>query len=194
MSYQYDFFLSYSRKNPVGEWVRNHFCPELRQWLDSFTAQPTRIFVDQDIEIGNFWPNRLEAALKRSKYLIAIWSPQYFASAWCCAEWQSMREREARLGMQSGITGLVFPVVFSDGQNFPPEAAQAQRIDFSDLNYPSLAFRESKKYLDFVDRIKQISETLADWIDRRQSPSFDPDWPIVRPMPPLPPVAPLPRI
>ena len=194
MSYQYDFFLSYSRKNPVGEWVRNHFSPELRQWLDSYTAQPTRIFIDEDIEVGDFWPNHLEAALRSSKYMIAIWSPQYFTSAWCCAEWQSMRGRELQLGLQMGSSGLVFPVVFSDGKNFPPETGRAQRIDFSDLNYPYPAFRDSAKYLDFVDRIKRISEMLSRWIDEREAPSFDPRWPVVRPTPGLQPIAPLPRI
>ena len=194
MSYQYDFFLSYSRKQPIGGWVRNHFCPELRQWLDSYTAQPARIFIDQDIEVGDFWPNHLEAALRSSKYLIAIWSPQYFSSAWCCAEWRSMRERELVLGLQTGIYGLVYPVVFSDGKNFPPEAGQAQRIDFSDLNYPYLTFRDSDKYLNFVDRIKEVSEMLSKWVDGREAPRFDPHWPIVRPTPGSQPVAPLPRI
>jgi len=194
MSYQYDFFLSYSRKKPVGEWVRNHFCPELRQWLDSYTAQPTRIFIDEGIEVGDFWPNHLAAALGSSKYMIAIWSPQYFGSPWCYAEWQSMREREFLLGLQTGISGLVFPVVFSDGKNFPPEAGQAQRIDFSDLNYPNLAFRDTEKYLDFVDRIKRVCEMLSNWVDEREAPSFDPKWPIVRPTPRSPPIAPLPRI
>jgi hypothetical protein len=194
MTYQYDFFLSYSRKNPVGNWVRNHFCPELRQWLDSYTAQPARIFIDQDIEVGDFWPNHLESALRASKYLIAIWSPQYFTSPWCRAEWQSMRERELILNLHRGTAGLVYPVVFSDGKNFPPEAGRAQRIDFSDVNYPHLSFRDAQKYLEFVDRMKRVSEMLAGWIDEREAPAFDPQWPIVRPEPGSAPVAPLPRI
>jgi hypothetical protein len=162
MTYQYDFFLSYSRKKPVGNWVRNHFWHELRQWLDSYTAQPARIFIDEDIEVGDFWPNHLESALRVSKYLIAIWSPQYFTSPWCRAEWA--------------------------------EAGRAQRIDFSDVNYPHLSFREAQKYLEFVDRMKRVSEMLAGWIEEREAPAFDPHWPIVRPEPGTPPVAPLPRI
>lgn len=195
MSYQYDFFLSYSRRNPVGDWVRNHFFPELSQWLDSFCAQPARIFIDQKtIDAGDFWPNHLEVALRASKYLIAIWSPQYFASPWCCAEWQSIRQREALLQLQAGVTGLVFPVVFSDGRNFPEETKQAQHIDFSDLNYPHPAFRDSDRYIDFIDRMKVVSQSLAEWVDARAAPAFDPAWPIVRPVPRELPVAPLPRL
>jgi hypothetical protein len=194
MSYQYDFFLSYSRRRPVGDWVRNHFHPELRQWLDSFTALPARIFIDEDIEVGDFWPNHLEAALRSSKYMIAIWSPQYFVSPWCCAEWQSMRKRELLLKLQTGSTGLIYPVVFSDGKNFPADAERAQRIDFSDLNYPHPSFREAQKYLEFVDRIKKVSEMLSGWIHERDAPAFDPEWPVVRPAPETPPIASLPRI
>jgi len=194
MSYEYDFFLSYSRKKPVGDWVRNHFCPELRQWLDSYASKPTRVYIDEDLETGANWPNYTEAALRASRYMIAVWSPQYFTSPWCCAEWQSMRRREELLGMPGAIFGLIIPVVFSDGKSFPPETAQTQRIDFSDLNYPMPAFRLAPKYLDFVDRMKELCETLAKWVDEREAPAFDPDWPIVRPAPYPPPVAELPRI
>jgi hypothetical protein len=194
MAYDYDFFLSYPRRNPVGDWVRNHFSPELRQWLDSYASRPGRVFVDEDLEGGDYWPNRLEEALRSSMYMVAVWSPQYFTSAWCCAEWRSMRQREDLLGLRSGATGLIFPVVFSDGRSFPAEAGEAQRVDFSDLNYPMPEFRVTAKYLDFVDRIKQVCMTLANWVDERQAPRFDPQWPVVRPPPHVPPVAELPRI
>jgi hypothetical protein len=42
--------------------------------------------------------------------------------------------------------------------------------------------------------MKRVSEMLARWIDEREAPAFDPQWPIVRPGPGTPPVAPLPRI
>lgn len=136
MSYEYEFFLSYSRKNPVGNWVRNNFHPELEQWLASFAGNAPRIFIDKDIEEGDHWPSRLENALRRSKYLVAVWSPQYFTSPWCVAEWQSMRQREALLGLGTPEAphGLVCAVVFSDGKTFPPEAQATQRHDLSAWN------------------------------------------------------------
>jgi len=196
MDYEYDLFLSYSRKNPVEAWVRNHFYPELVQWLDSFAVKPARVFIDRDIEEGDYWPERLEQALRHSKYLVAVWSPQYFASQWCVAEWQSMRHREARLGLAlpQAPHGLVYPVVFSDGKSFPAEAQAVQRQDLSTLNYPNIEFKQTTRYLEFVDRMKSICEGLAAWIDERPAPAFDPDWPIVRPMPQRPLDATLPRI
>ncbi len=31
--YEYDVFVSYRRKQPVMDWVKNHFHPLLEQWL-----------------------------------------------------------------------------------------------------------------------------------------------------------------
>jgi hypothetical protein len=196
MDYKYDFFLSYSRKNPVGAWVRNHFHPELSQWVDSFAVQPARVFIDRDIEEGEHWPERLEQALRHSKYLVAIWSPQYFSSRWCMAEWQSMRSREARLGLATpqAPRGLIYPVVFSDGKSFPAPAQAVQRQDLSTLNYPNPEFKQTTRYLEFVDRMKSICESLATWIDERPAPAFDPNWPVVRPIALGPPDPALPRI
>jgi hypothetical protein len=196
MTYQHDFFISYSRRYPVGNWVRNHFCPELREWLDCYAAASARIFIDQDNEEGDHWPTRLQAALAHSKYLIAVWSPQYFTSPWCCAEWRSMRQREDLLGLRRGPkpTGLIYPVVFSDGRNFPVEARETQSVDFSELNYPMPEFKFTPKYIEFVDRIKSTCGTLAAWLDEREAPVFDQAWPIARPAPHTLPVAQLPRI
>jgi hypothetical protein len=57
MTYQYDIFLSYSRRDPVLSWVRDHFKPLLEQWLaQSMPADPS-IFRDEDsIETGASWP------------------------------------------------------------------------------------------------------------------------------------------
>jgi hypothetical protein len=196
MGYEYDFFVSYSRRNPVGTWVRNHFHPQLEEWLASFARTAPRVFIDRDIQEGEHWPSRLESALQRSKYLIAVWSPQYFSSSWCVAEWQSIRRRETLLGIGTphAPLGLVCAVVFSDGKTFPSEAAATQHHDLSAWNYPMPEFRSTAKYLDFVDCMKQICEKLAAWVDEREAPGFDPGWPIVRPTPRRLPDAPLPRI
>jgi hypothetical protein len=196
MSYEYDFFVSYSRRNPVGSWVRNHFYPSLEEWLASFAGAAPRLFIDKDIDAGDHWPSRLEHALRRSKYLIAVWSPQYFGSSWCVAEWQSMRQREVLLGLATPRSplGLICAVVFSDGKSFPSEALATQHHDLSTWNYPTPEFRSTIKYLDFIDRMKHICENLAVWVDDREAPAFDPAWPVARPAPRALPELSLPRI
>ena len=112
------------------------------------------------------------------------------------AEWQSIRRRESLLGLATPQVprGLVYPVVFSDGKSFPTQAQATQRQDLSSLNYPNPEFKQTARYLEFVDRMKSICESLATWIDEHPTPAFDPDWPIVRPMGLGPPDPALPRI
>lgn len=129
--YIYDVFVSYRHKPPVLDWIRNHFFPLLEQWLPN--AMPveheTRIFIDWDeIEIGAAWPAKLRQALKQSRCVLAVWAPEYFRSEWCLAEWQTIRERERLLGLgtEQQPEGLIYPVVFFDGEHFPQEARNAQ--------------------------------------------------------------------
>ena len=107
-----------------------------------------------------------------------------------------MRRREDLLGLfrDAKSMGLIYPVVFSDGKNFPAEARETQSVDFSEVNYPMPEFRFTSKYIEFVDRIKATCSTLAAWIDEREPPAFDATWPIARASPHVLPVAQLPRI
>lgn len=132
--YVYDVFVSYRRRQPVLDWVKNHFYPLLEQRLpDELPVDhKTRIFVDWDeIEIGSAWPAKLSQALKRSRCILPVWSPEYFRSDWCLAEWKTMMERERLLGLRTEQRpgGLIFPVIFADGEHFPQEARVVQSKD-----------------------------------------------------------------
>ncbi|MFN7926989.1 MAG: toll/interleukin-1 receptor domain-containing protein [Blastocatellia bacterium] len=196
-NYSYDVFLSYRRVPPVIDWVRNHFHPLLTQWLPS--ALPprykTRIFIDElQIETGATWPLQLQEALKNSRCLVPVWSPEYFGSKWCLAELKSMQKREQLLGLRSPQQpqGLIYPVVFSDGENFPKYAQAIQQKDLSQWNIPDVVFRQHLDYIDFVRQIKNLVGELARLI--RRAPRWA-DWPveIPRATPPRPKVR-LPRL
>ncbi len=174
--YEFDVFLSYSRKPPVLDWVRNHFEPELKQWLASHAAYEPKVFVDWEMETGVRWPEKLRTALAKSRCMIAVWDPQYFRSDWCRAEWHVMRQREQLLGLGSGAAkGLIYPIVFSDGEHFPPEAQWTQHNRFHDWNCPYPVYKESVKYLDFVEKMKAVSEELCSWFVN--TPPWDSSWP-----------------
>jgi hypothetical protein len=56
--------------------------------------------------------------------------------------------------------GLVYPVRYSDGEHFHPDAKLTQcRKDFSELNYPDDVFALSAKYLEFDDRKRSDRST-----------------------------------
>jgi hypothetical protein len=193
-AYEFDVFLSYSRKGPVGEWVRNHFHPLLMDWLDSIAVHEPKIFVDWEQETGVRWPINLQRALKRSKCLVAVWSSQYFRSPWCVAEWSTMVAREKLLGFATAESprGLVYPVVFSDGDNFPSEAKSRQSVDLRNWNYPQKQFRETAAYMELERKVQEITEELCGWI--QTAPPWRDDWPLEFPhaYPEIEPV--LPRI
>lgn len=195
MAYEYDVFLSYPREGQVCPWVHNHLFPLLRDCLGSRLEQAPRIFVDTAQPTGVLWPDNLRNALTASRLLVAVWTPPYFRSKWCLAEWNSMLERESLLqGSGHNLRrGLVYPVVYSDGDHFHQRARDTQyRRDLSKFTYPYPCFRESTTYLSFHDTMMSVAEEIESHLS--EIPDWQPDWPIVEPeLTPSPPMG-LPRI
>lgn len=185
--YEFDVFLSYSREGGSPRWVHNHFLPKLRDCLTDEIGYVPRVFVDHETEPGSIWPGRLARMLGRSKILVAIYSPQYFRSGWCQAEWKSMAAREEVLGLASPElpSGLIFPVLYSDSHNFPSYGLDRVWHDMKGLDNPDPMFQQSQDWLEFHRRMR----TLAIEVERmlRDVPPWQPDWPIVRPEVPTPP-------
>ncbi|HZS03898.1 MAG TPA: toll/interleukin-1 receptor domain-containing protein [Blastocatellia bacterium] len=180
--YEYDVFVSYRREAPVMDWVRNHFHPLLDQWLRNSMPvnHQTRIFIDWDIETGASWPMKLRQALKTSRCLLPVWSPEYFRSEWCLAEWQTMVKREQKVGLGTAQNsgGLIYAVRFFDGEHFPPKAQTTQHKDLSRWNIPDLTFKQHLDYIDLTRQIQGVVTELAKMIQR--APVWQ-DWPVVLP-------------
>ena len=115
--YQFDVFVSYRRSGPgnAATWVRNYFHRMLEDCLADELGR-TAVFIDSEVETGAVWPPLLREALARSKILVAVWSPPYFHSPWCLAEWRTMEARERALG---GTARLVYPVRSPTGTTSP---------------------------------------------------------------------------
>ena len=185
MAYDFDIFLSYRRASPenpspVQDWVKNHFFPKLQQWLPQALGRPATVFIDFDrIETGTNWPLALQKGIKHSRCLLSVWSPDYFWSKWCVAEWESMRQREQAVGRRSlhDPRGLVFPVIFSDGVSFPPTADQTMGRKFHGLNYPEPVFAQTPKYVEFVQAVQDLTNDLVPLID--DAPAWCADWPVI---------------
>ena len=76
--------------------------------------------------------------------------------------WKSMAKREERLGYRTpeNPTGLVYPVVFFDGEHFSPEARRIQSRDLRQWSSPYLSFREPQGFGSHV-RLSQTREKRA---------------------------------
>ncbi|WP_166664492.1 toll/interleukin-1 receptor domain-containing protein [Actinophytocola oryzae] len=183
--YEFDVFLSYSRKGSSGKWVHNHFLPKLRDCLTDEIGIVPKIFVDQEMDVGSVWPSRLEQELMRSKILVAIYSAQYFQSDWCVAEWKSMAAREDLLGLASPdlTRGLIFPVLYSDSHNFPEFGLDRMWHDMKGYDNPDPMFQQSLDWLEFHRRMRRIAVDVENML--LQVPKWQADWPVVRPDVPI---------
>lgn len=185
MGYRFDIFVSYPRSGQVRSWVHNHFLPVLGDCLDAHLPDEPRIFVDTEQPTGVEWPEHIREALLKSRLLIAVWTPPYFRSQWCLAEWISMLEREQVLA-QGGCKldrGLIYPVIYSDGKHFDERAQNTQyRKDLSKYTYPYDCFRDSTAYLEFHDAMMSISQEIEAHLN--DVPDWQPDWPVATPQPP----------
>jgi hypothetical protein len=193
MSYEYDVFVSYRRTGNVQKWTSNHLVPRLRDCLEGELDHDPRVFFDTEQEAGTPWPENLMRALQRSRLLLAIWSPPYFRSRWCLAEWKTITAREQVLGGGQESLALTYPIRYSDGKKFPDEACNVQQeMIFKDWNYPDPQFAQSELYLGFHSAVVTLAERIAERLD--DVPPWDPDWPVVMPEPPEPGPTDMPRL
>jgi len=182
MSYLHDIFLSYSRKEPVLRWVRDCFKRRLEEWLGETMEETPRIFRDEEsLETGTTWPLALREGLHRSRVVVAVLSPSYFRSPWCCAEWTSIRQREKQLGLRThaATRGLIYPVCFSDGDCFPPDVQDIQHKDLRAWNRASPAFERTEAYHDFLSVMQGVAIELAALL--KTVPAWQEDFPMLLP-------------
>jgi hypothetical protein len=190
--YEYDLFVSYKRESPqrqlytpwliaVLQRVEYYLCQELG-------GRDVSIFFDAaSIDVGRRWPQRLRTALQRSRCLLAIWTPEYFRSGWCTAEWRSFLERERLLREQTGADAeLILPVAVHDGRWYPAQAQEVQQFDLSRFFATTPAFWVSARADELDQKIQnELVPAMARAIER--SPPFQPGWPLAEPSPSDPP-------
>ena len=184
--YVHDIFISYRHAGPAHTWVTEYFFPLLKDWLPEhmppdYQISENSIFTDTQVETGTSWPIRLVEALRTSRCLLPIWSPQYFRSKWCMAELHTMLEREKILGMRKGHnwSGIIYPVIFKSACLIPPEYRTIQYEDLSHWGINASSFKDSSEYLHLESGVQKICEKLRPMI--LGAPDWQDTWPTVTP-------------
>lgn len=177
--YEYDVFISAASESPVEEWVSNHFVGMLKIHLGNEMPRAPKVFWYKEQETGVDWVKNLQRILPRSSILIAVLSPHYFRSKWCMAEFESMQSREKQLGMATVEypKGLIYPVLFSDGDWFNEVARVKYRKDLSEWRYHWPQFRNSLKYLEFDKAMREVAKELAKQF--AAVPPWSADFPVI---------------
>ncbi|WP_328680497.1 TIR-like protein FxsC [Streptomyces sp. NBC_00322] len=113
------FFLSYAhtpKNHPKDKdpniWVKrlhSDLCDHVRQ-LTSLPAGASAGFLDQQMQPGEGWQERLSEALAYCRVFVPLYSPRYFLSEQCGREWFVFSKRaahhQARIN-SSPVTGIV---------------------------------------------------------------------------------------
>jgi hypothetical protein len=192
--YKFDFFISYARRGSVQKWLLNHFHQKLLECLADQLAPTPKVYVDRGMARAVHWPSSLQHALRHSKIMIQLLTPHYFQSRWCRAEWYSMLEREKVLGIANPgqPMGLIYPILYSDSDNFPPEGKERSWQNFKEFANPDPPYQETREFIHFHREVNRVAADLVELL--HQVPAWRPDWPDVDPPDPLlPPPVPLPR-
>lgn len=173
MAYVYDAFFSY-RRNVESNFWHERLKDKIKFWLDDALNKDAQIFFDtEDIPLGALWREEIGSALLASKCLICVWSPKYFQSDWCVAEWQTFEERSKKYDKR-----LVLGANFSDGDHYPAEAKERLYKDFRPWALTIPAFWDSEKAIDFEDQaIKPFVEKVAEAVN--SAPDFCTDFPLI---------------
>lgn len=175
MGYEYDVFFSYKHDGQSLDWNKR-VKDQLGFWLtQEMGGIPSRIFMDlESLSTGDQWKRRLSHAVRHSKCLVAVWSPEYFQSAYCLSERKAFQDRAQIVGQ--GNIALVAPIRFHDGEHFPVEAQAVQMADFRDhTSIVGEGFWRSNKAVELGDLIKRFAGDVARLVQK--APEFDPTWP-----------------
>jgi hypothetical protein len=175
--YKYDLFISCSNLGTVGEWLKNHFIKVFSdECLNEYGYEDYfRWFCWRENEAGTVWPEKLRQAHARSKVMLAILTPSSFTrSYWCNAEWELMLKR-AELCKLPADESLIYPILFSDGDNLPKSAIDITGVDFPAFASPEPGFCETKQYFEFRVKIRELLASLEKRLQK--APPFQDDWP-----------------
>jgi len=179
--YEWDVFVSYRREPPgraqITPWI-TRVVDVVKFWLgQELGGEDPRMFFDtRVVAVGSRWQVELRRAVATSRCLLAIWSPAYFRSQWCIAEWRSFVKREQ---LMAAGTCLIVPVKFHDGEWFPDDARQVECLDLSPYAVTMPAFWETRRAVELEEVLQDLARRLAHVVS--QAPAYREDWPDLDP-------------
>jgi tetratricopeptide (TPR) repeat protein len=176
MSFRYDLFISYARKDnqrPAPDqpgWI-TALIDELQRTHRQFTPEDLAVFFDKDgILVAQDWELRIKSALRDSNLLLACLSPNYFASEWCRREWElyARHEQDRALGGEG-----VHPIYFISAPGFEGQAANEWAADLRRRQHLDLRpwFHEGVAALQREDARRRL-ELLDQQIDAARDRSL----------------------
>jgi len=166
--YRYDVFVSYTWRVPRAQrWVREVLHPPLVDFLELEAKIPrARVFLDErEVRPGMHVETSVHEALRDSRILLAVFSPQYFESGWCLTEFHTMLKRQKATGRR-----VIYPLAVWDGDKYAPEARALAPLDYN--KWGTLERGMTRKR--WTDTVKALVKELEPLV--LGSPAHDPAW------------------
>jgi TIR domain. len=170
MPYRYELFISYSWRVPRAQsWVRDVLVPPLYEFLDLQAKIPKEsVFLDDRVNRpGMDVEKSVHEALRDSKVLLAILSPQYFDSGWCLTEFHTLLDRQ-----QATKQHIIYPIAVWDGHKYPADIKNLNPLDFNKWGTLERGMRRKRWNDTVLDLVKELEKLIAN------SPQHDPTWTI----------------
>jgi hypothetical protein len=168
MGYRYDVFVSYTWRVPrAQQWVRHVLHPPLCDFLALHAKiPPERVFLDErEVRPGMEVETNVHDALRDSRVLLAVLSPQYFESGWCLTEFHTMLARQKATGKR-----VIYPLAVWDGNWYADEAKALAPLDYNSWGTLERGMRR-KRWNDAVHALAKELEPLI-----HGCPAHDPSW------------------
>jgi FxsC-like protein len=167
------FFLSHARADDDAYVLRFHedLTAEVRA-QPGLSAEQVSLFDRHDIKSGDSWAQSLLVELQESSSLVCLYSPSYFNSRHCIAEWQFFRRRVDELreaGYGQTYAYVILPVIWTpfDAKSVPAELSPVQYVSGADPEaYSSKGLRGMLRLQKYEALYFEVLRELAERIAR----------------------------
>lgn len=166
MGYEYDIFISYTRRNKdVYKWVHEYFHDALERKLRNELDRKPEIFIDKStIETGDDWKKVIKEGLAKSRILICLFVPDYFTSEWCQNEFFTFLHRKDSLSNANQMDKIIWPIQLCDGKHNPDYATIGQIEEFYHFFETAPYFKQTEEYLNFEKEVKKMARIIEERI------------------------------
>jgi cellulose biosynthesis protein BcsQ len=164
----YDVFVSYANEATIlREWLYP-FVAAVSQALAAELGRPVSIHLEAEVPANADWPRPYSVMLSRSRVMLAVLTPRYFASSWCLFEWQAFEGRE---DATAADRARIVPLALRGVSELPPRFRERAFVDGSAVTLQGSLDATSQLLVGEV--AKAVASALEDLRLARAPPAPD---------------------
>ncbi|GAB3325883.1 hypothetical protein GCM10027299_24580 [Larkinella ripae] len=161
----FDIFISYARKDSA---YVEKIVDKIRETHALYSPFPLRLFLDKDeIKGMDDWERKILEALKSSKVMIAVLSPNYFGSPYCQKEWQHFVDLEVEKALVGEAVSPLYTITIPEYETMVQQS-DAWKEDVKKRQFSDIRDWWKEGLEESIERsINKVFEELDNQMDRR---------------------------